>query len=214
MSSTKRGGKRNESDYYPTPAWCTKRLLEHTHLPSGPWLEPCAGYGHIIKASKELRPDIEWTANELREDCRDELLPLADTISFGDFLSWPTPEAPRFNVAITNPPFSLAMPIINKCLEYAKWVVMLLRLNFVGTADRSPFFKSFMPDSLVLPERPSFTGKGTTDSIEYAWFVWPDSLNRRRSRGYIELLGNTSLEERRRDQEDCRKFVENLNIAA
>ena len=28
------------------------------------------------------------------------------------------------------------------------------------------------PDLYVLPNRPSFTKNGNTDSIEYAWFVW------------------------------------------
>lgn len=31
--------------------------------------------------------------------------------------------------------------------------------------------RSHTPDIYVLPNRPSFSGKGT-DSIEYAWFVW------------------------------------------
>ena len=48
---------------------------------------------------------------------------------------------------------------------------MLLRLNFLGSQERSDYLREHMPDIYVIPNRPSFTG-GKTDSIEYAWFVW------------------------------------------
>lgn len=190
MSSTSRGGKRNESDYYPTPAWCVHRLLEKVNLPAGKWLEPCAGHGDIIAAVNETRSDVIWTANELRTDTEALLTPMAKTVRIGDYISWENPG--HYDVEITNPPFSIAMDVIRKSLEVADWVVMLLRLNYLGTTDRNEFFKTTMPDISVIPERPSFDGKGT-DSIEYAWFVWPPDGQRMRTRGFIQVLDSTPL---------------------
>lgn len=191
MSSTNRKKQPvNPSEFFPTPAWCVHRFLEKTQLPAGKWIEPCAGYGDIITAVNEKRTDAIWTANELRTDTRDKLEPIADQVHIGDYLNWQPTE--HYRVAITNPPFSLAMEVILKSLEIADWVVMLLRLNYLGTTERNAFFKTMMPDIYVIPERPSFDGKGT-DSIEYAFFLWGPEGLRNRSKGCIELLNTTPL---------------------
>lgn len=43
-----------------------------------------------------------------------------------------------------------------------------------------------MPDVYLLPQRPSFTGRGT-DATTYAWFVWTVSEQTRRT-GFVEAL--------------------------
>ena len=50
MSSTHRGAERRPADFYATPHWTVRRLLEALPLPGGVWFEPCAGEGDIIKA--------------------------------------------------------------------------------------------------------------------------------------------------------------------
>lgn len=211
MSSTKRGGQRNESDWYATPPWVTHRLFdegalgEGQVLPGGRWLEPCAGDGELIRAVNVKRPDIVWSANEIREEMRAVLLPHAPGIvSIGDFTEM-HPEtwdgALPFDVSITNPPFSLAMPIIRKSLTVAKTTVMLLRLNFWGSQDRQPFLMENPPDTFVLPNRPVFSlnkfGKPGTDSPEYAWFIWGEYANGQKTSGRIKVLNQTSKEERK-----------------
>lgn len=182
------------SEYYPTPGWCVHRFIERaTFLPKGAWFEPCAGNGDIIQGVNDVRPNlIYWHANELRSECEPALQKLANRVTIRDFLQWPVDGPNQFDVIITNPPFSLAMAVIKKSLELADYVAMLLRLNFLGSADRTPFFKEYMPDLYVIPERPSFDGEGT-DSIEYAWFVWSQPEQRKRSKGGIELLDNTPI---------------------
>lgn len=185
------------SEYYPTPGWCVHRFIERAKLPKGSWLEPCAGNGDIIQGVNDKRPNlIYWHANEVRSECEPTLTKLANKVTIGDFLKWEKEDSKAFDVTITNPPFSLALDVIKKSLELSDYVAMLLRLNFIGTTDRHEFFKEQMPDIYVIPERPSFDGEGA-DSIEYAWFVWGQPEQRKRSRGTIELLDTTPLSVRK-----------------
>ncbi|MFA6049723.1 MAG: hypothetical protein WC761_00730 [Candidatus Paceibacterota bacterium] len=191
MSSTKKNStKRNPFDYYPTPAWCVHRLLEKANIPVKPgalWLEPAAGTGAIIKAvgsyqyikkngvTSIVTYKPNWYGVEIQAAFQPELEKeiLQSRVLIEDFTQMSssafgiTPQ-----VIITNPPFNKALEFIKKGIEMeAEYVCMLLRLNFLGSAERSTFMRENTPDIYVLPNRPSFTGKGT-DSIEYAWFVW------------------------------------------
>lgn len=182
MSATGRKKKsgekteRPEHEFYPTPSWCVTRLLQHVELPGGIWLEPSAGDGAIIRAVDSVRADVAWCADEIRPEALPILRPLVAHVRIGDFLrmSESSRTAPgRFRVALGNPPFSLAAPFVLRSLECAEQVVMLLRLNFLGSSNdrRHLFEQAGMPDVYVLPERPSFTGEGT-DACEYAWMRW------------------------------------------
>lgn len=64
MSATGRSDVRRLDDFYATPAWCVRRLLEGVNPPGGLWLEPCAGDGAIIRAVEEMRADVKWHAVE------------------------------------------------------------------------------------------------------------------------------------------------------
>lgn len=186
MSSTKRGGQRTEADDYPTPPWAVHRLLEdpiaQKVLPGGAWLEPGAGEGSIIRAVNEVRSDIIWTAYELRETCRTSLVHAVGPhgrVIIDDYVDpkgegtqlWLPSETKPFRVGLGNPPFWLAQQFIERSMLLCEYVVLLLRLNYVGSKKRHPFMRKFMPDAFVLPDRPPFRGEGT-DSIEYAWFAF------------------------------------------
>jgi len=187
MSATGRGAKRNEADFYPTPAACTLAILRALPLPGGRWLEPSAGEGSIIRAVNSTRSDVEWTACELRDACSPMLRSLGVDPVVGDFLNPPPCLDPlRFDVAILNPPFVAALPFIQRCLAMADWVVCLQRLNYIGPAGRKWFWRAHMPDLYVLANRPSFTDGGT-DMTEYAWFVWPPREHNR-TKGRVEVL--------------------------
>lgn len=237
MSSTNRKkSTRNAFDYYPTPAWCVTRFLEKAGIPFTKlpfWLEPAAGDGAIIRAvgnfasykkngiTHVLQYKPNWVAVEIQDSLAKSLEKEIDKshILCTDFLTI-TPEeigvAPQ--VIITNPPFNLALDFIKKSMELkAEYICMLLRLNFIGSAERSDFMREHMPDIYVLPNRPSFNNKGT-DSIEYAWFVWRQENDYgnpsfasddkcvtcdHSSKNYkpkVVILDNTSKEERSRKQ--------------
>lgn len=192
MSSTNRrkSGVRDPFDYYPTPEWCIHRFLEKANIPythGGFWLEPAAGDGAILRAvgnfqqvkkngtTTVIQYKPTWIAVEIQPRFQANLEAEIDKthVLITDFLSLETDAfgaSPQ--VVIANPPFSLALDFIKRAMDFkADYICMLLRLNFLGSSERSEFMRQHTPDIYVLPNRPSFTGKGT-DSIEYAWFVW------------------------------------------
>jgi len=151
MSRQKAGVRLNDSDYYPTPIWCCENLefpfekFETAH-------EPCRGDGRIVSFLEEK--GLQVTSTEITEG--------------QDFFDWDE----DVDLIFTNPPFSLAQEFIEHSIERAQCVVMLLRINFLGSKKRYDFWQKNSPDAMyVLSKRPSFTGKGT-DATEYAWFVW------------------------------------------
>lgn len=170
------------SDYYATPAWAIREFLDAFQadysIPSLAGLailDPCAGgdserpcaYPEVLKERGADRVH----SLDLRED--------SPAIETGvDFCALSPDEAlfSDCDLVITNPPFALALPIIEKALEFTRFgghVVMLLRLNFFGTQDRFPFFRRHMPSRCyVHHKRIPFNGAKRTDSIEYAHFVW------------------------------------------
>jgi hypothetical protein len=167
MSATGRGGERLEADNYPTPSWCVRRLLEAVELPamrelpddcceSASWIEPCAGDGAIIRAVQDFYglcgPCFDTC--EVRRETADALTTLGvREVLWGD---WRDSEETGWEVAISNPPYSIAEPIIRRSLEAADWVVMLLRSNFLGSEERAAWLRECPPDVYQLPNRPSF----------------------------------------------------------
>jgi hypothetical protein len=98
----------------------------------------------------------------------------------------------KFDMIITNPPYNLAVPMIERALELVKpmgWVVMLLRVNFLGAQKRGQWWQTHMPESKwTHSKRPCFypdnwrelmpwLEKKGTDSTEYAHYVWQKTSN-------------------------------------
>lgn len=188
---------RRAYDFYSTPRWCVTRLLESSiDLPTGKWLEPCVGSGPIVDTVNYHRDRIHWTINDIRDSASAGLRmslhsdSMVDDVYNVDFLTQDIIQC-DFDVAFTNPPYSQAEAFIRKSMEHAKHVVMLLRLNFLGSSRRASFLRENTPDIYVLPNRPSFTGHGT-DATEYAWFHWGPN-----TAGRLNILHTTPLAERR-----------------
>lgn len=178
MSSTNRGYERHRTDYYITPQYCIKDFLNHWLKDEGIdrpdrlfWLDPCSGgddknemsYPNVLK--KEF--GVDMMTIDIREDSKAERKE--------NYLTAEIKE-PKPDIIITNPPFFLAVEIIEKALNdvvNGGYVVMLLRLNFFGSKGRKKLFEKHMPKyTYVNSKRISFTENGGTDSIEYAHFVW------------------------------------------
>lgn len=102
------------------------------------------------------------------------------------------------DIIITNPPFNISTAIIDKAMKDVKdngYVIMLLRLNFFGSKDREKFFEKYMPEFVfvhhirigftdkkdengyVVFDKNGLAKKGSTDSIEYAHFIFHKGVN-------------------------------------
>ena len=111
----------------------------------------------------------------------------------GDYLK--TDCKGKYDLIITNPPFQLALAIIEKALLFDVkengHVIMLQRLNFLGSQVRKPFFEKHMPEAIyVHSKRIKFTqpnGKSGTDSIEYSHYVWAKDGKARKS-SFLRLV--------------------------
>ena len=220
MSSTRKGKRHGgELDDFPTPRWCVHRLLECKELilPSGLWIEPCAGAGNIIRGVNEVRDDISWHANELNPVYEEALLKFVRTplVRIGDVLTFDIDHSAK--VIITNPPFCIAEDVLHRCMMVPGAVVVILqRLNWCA-GPRSEIFRQFKPSVFVLPQRPSFrdvyttdpkTGKtrmSSTDSIEYAWFVFD-------WRGHFTMLADTPDEVRAAEKKERRALEKKPTI--
>jgi len=182
MSAKNRGTTVVSQEFYPTPEYTIDSILseiDFTQVQS--FREPCKGGGAIY--DKVNVPDKDYC--ELSEGL--------------DYLKI---DLPKVDLILTNPPFSLAKEFIEKAIGESGTVVMLQRVNFLGSKSRQPFWHKYPPTHLfVLSSRPKFIAKcpkkgcqnkdnyqiqipplrcvecdstvrPASDATEYAWFVW------------------------------------------
>ena len=185
MTATNRGAVRNEADFYPTPPNAVYALLKA--IPECGWemdddtlwLEPAVGDGAIIRAveayAKNNHSDECWTHYPGWHTC--DIRPMETPHKSlkhvtGDFMEVYDELDGDYSVIITNPPFSLAQEMIDTTANLmgpfsSTMVIMLQRLDFLGTIKRSEWWQKRLPDWIgVLSERPF------PDACEYAWYVW------------------------------------------
>lgn len=186
MSSQKRNVRLNDVDFYPTPSWCYENLdIDWTIFKDAH--EPCRGDGRIQKFL--IDKGIPTTYSEIREG--------------KDFFDWND----STDLILSNPPFSLAKEFIEHSVSNSETVMMLLRLNFLGSKARHNWWNINKPTSLyILSQRPSFTGEGT-DSTEYAWFVWDKS--KRIPQG-IHFVSPPTKEKTKFDNNFCKNALQNI----
>lgn len=157
---------REKDDYYPTPPEATEALLSVEKFSGSVW-EPACGEGAISEVFKARGHDVVST----------------DLVNRGygtpqiDFLMEYRSLAPNI---VTNPPFKLALPFINKALDLTSGkVAMLLRLAFLEGRERKAMFESTPIARVhVFSWRVKFqrgrqaNENDTAGMIAMAWFVW------------------------------------------
>jgi hypothetical protein len=192
MSATNRGRSRKKSDQYPTPESALEAILPvfcSLYL-GGPVLEPSCGAGNVVAYLRKMVPESgPWLGIEIDPtyaQAWDELA--GDRRIVGDFLTMDF-GSKRWSFIVGNPPYRDAEAFVRKCWEVLEEntgrLMFLLRLNFLGSQKRRPFFLELPPsDVFVLSKRPSFVNGGT-DATEYAWFVWDKRSPREPTRLFV-----------------------------
>lgn len=209
MSATNRGGTRRENDVYLTCDWAIKRFLEaYTLTLNARVLDPCAAGGELLSVVKALRPDVQAMGVEIRPECIEDLRKVTGYSVTSDFLNGNTiTHEAGVDYVLTNFPFSLAEEFLTKSMEIAPVVITLQRINWLRGNGREHMFRTLRPGLFVLPDRPSFDGRGT-DASEYAWFVLGDN----QVRGQWKMLGSTPKEERAAWNERMRVLNPRLEV--
>lgn len=159
---------KQKNEYYATHPSVTQDLLSCEQF-SSPILEPCCGGGFMAEVIKNRGYEVYAT----------------DIVDRGygtgniDFLTADFPVG-KYDI-ITNPPYTLFVPMLEKAMEICnKKVAMLLPLNFLSSKERYEVFKKYPPKSVyVYVERICIAKGGKFEEYEsssnmqiYAWYVW------------------------------------------
>ena len=173
-----RKNPRVDNDYYATDPAAVYRLLNEWPVYGRRFLEPCVGSGHIADAVLDFFGE-KMHATSL--DIVDRGYP--GTI-VQDFLTWETDS--RFDLIITNPPYSLASEFVEKCmmlLSKGGCLAMFLKIQFLDGQKREALFRKYPPKYIyVFRNRMATwsngrcvdpdTGKRWATTFCNAWFVW------------------------------------------
>jgi hypothetical protein len=213
-----RGTSIDELDYFPTPPFATRALLEFLEVEVGPlthlsaW-EPACGEGHMVRPLEEALMDVR--ASDIASYGEHEIFDFAIPIDA---------EQP-VDFVITNPPFKAAQRFIDNGLQIARvGVAMLVRSAFLESQARYESLYSVTPPTFVLQfaervvmlkgrlvragsidplaEKP---GTKASTATSYCWLLWlrkrgqwdgdtrlrwiPSSLSRLERAGDYPVLG-------------------------
>ena len=175
------GNSRHEAadstDFFPTPAWGTRALIEHVMKPF--WLfnhlhtvwEPACGALDMVHPLEEQYKNVKATDIEPRGDARGNIGVRFDYMGGNSVYTcdW----------VITNPPFNLFMEFMERGLEDAKYGVALLApltvLEGVGRYEKiyKPHEGRYCVAPFVerLPIIKNTVRKDATTARAYAWLV-------------------------------------------
>jgi len=172
--------KRDRFDFYPTPPFCTRSLLEREHFDGVIW-EPAAGDGSMAKVIESYSRCI---ASEIRRG------PEVYGEQGVDFLK----TTRSVDNIVTNPPFKFGQEFVEHALECAdKKVAMLLRLAFLESKKRYALFTATpLKRVYVFSSRQTFVhgelngvGQRVSGFLAFAWFVWDKSYHGEPMLGWI-----------------------------
>lgn len=87
-----------------------------------------------------------------------------------DFLAH-APPIDKYDMIITNPPYSKKNQFIRRCFEIGKPFALLLPITALETPFRNSLFAEYGLQLLVLDKRINFTG-GSGSWFNASWFCW------------------------------------------
>ncbi len=160
-------------DFFPTPPWATRALVEHVLPRAAPGFvilsaaEPACGEGHMAEVLRETIIDVR----------------ASDVFDYGrnypvvDFLDARKPFAP-VDLLATNPPFNAALAFALRAMTVAQVVALLVRTTWIEGEGRYRELLRDHPPTLYAPfvERvPMVKGRWdpkASTATAYAWLVW------------------------------------------
>lgn len=160
-------------EWWPTPPWLAERIVEWADPIAGESIvEPSAGDGALVRAIRAhdaRRCGVhEWslvTAVELRHEREPELRAAgADDVVIGDWptvaATWSMRDRPTFDLAISNPPFSLVAQHLYPMVAVAHRAVVLLPLTALEGQERhrEVWSRVVLERLAILVSRPRFGG--------------------------------------------------------
>jgi hypothetical protein len=159
--------ERNNNDAYFTPKHLVEALIEHVPI-GGTVLEICSGDGAFTEVLRHA--NLTVFTNDIDPDRKAQYC--VDATDKDKVIK----ELPTTNWIITNPPFNMALSIIENSFEKAnQGIAFLLRSSFTEpTFARQEWLKEhedYLSHILFLP-RVSFTGDKKTDSMSCNFYVY------------------------------------------
>ena len=172
---------KDSLDFFGTNPWATRALIEHVMEPLGlfdahdrVW-EPACGQGHMVRALREYY-GTSVKASDIHDYMGNTVSPIKGFF-VSDFLSDAAHE--QVDWVITNPPFNLLQPFIDRALEVSrKGVAIFGPLTMLETVGRyESIFRPYEGRFTIAPfvERcPTNKGapkKNATTASAYAWLL-------------------------------------------
>jgi hypothetical protein len=167
ISKTRPHAERGHDAYF-TPVEAIQALMGLEKIPARVF-DPCVGNGAILDPLEAAGHHVSG----------------ADVCDYGwrgtiikDFLA--SPSDLRGTAIVSNPPYKLAQEFIQKVIDegcpYHAW---LLRLNFLESIRRKPFFEGQPPSRLWVSSRRlpqmhqyGWAGRETSANACYCWYIW------------------------------------------
>lgn len=177
---------RSSKDFYPTPIIATKALLEREEFDGLIW-EPACGDGAISEVLKQFGHEV------VSSDLFDYgYSPSQQPVDFNLATPFSVHGIETFPNIITNPPYGMAQPFIERALSFSTGkVAMLLKTVFLEGQRRKPLFdRKQLKTVYVFRYRLQFGRNGESYAnggmISFSWFVWDKSYSGDPSIKWIE----------------------------
>ena len=160
----------HRDDFYATPPEAIQALLEVESFNGTIW-ECCCGDGAIVNVLRNTGHRV-YATDLVGRGC-------PESESRVDFLLEPLPGF-YVGAIVTNPPYALADQFVRHALTLGvPKIAMLLRLAFLESDRRSSILDGGklarvypFRNRLPMMHRQGWTGKQSSSSIAFAWFVW------------------------------------------
>jgi hypothetical protein len=169
MAQRASGYERAENELYQTPAWVTHALGRFIPKNVRTIWEPACATGKMVSALREELPACTVTGTDLfpgfgfsRLDFLEERLPV------------------RADAIITNPPYLQAAAFIERALEQADFVAMLLSNDYHHASGRAYLFEDCEAFCMMVAlrrrikwfEDPRPGKRKQNPSTNHAWYIW------------------------------------------